>query len=131
MCLLRGTDWIFIYNLATSNTVHTNTTFQLCTFVFIFCYMFRPYILTTIRCTEDKALQKRPSLYSRSAKCIKYHSQKSSNKMEQCNMKVSPSVPVFFPLLDNVQYVWPKHVVQNKNERIELICCVCVNCICW
>ena len=38
-----------------------------------------------------------------------------------------PSVPVFF-LPDEGQYVGLKYAVENKNKRIKLMCCVCVDC---
>ena len=38
-----------------------------------------------------------------------------------------PSLPVFLP--SDGQHVWAEHVAENKNERIQLMCRVCVGCI--
>ena len=46
----------------------------------------------------------------------------SETKLLFCN--TFPPVPLF--LSHDCQYVWPKHVAENKNERTELMWCVCV-----
>jgi hypothetical protein len=36
---------------------------------------------------------------------------------------------LYFFVRDNDQNVRPKHVAENKKERLEFMCCVCVDCI--